>query len=208
MPTRYVVQPGDYLARIAAGAGFRDWSVIWNDPANAELKKLRKHPHILQPGDVVVIPDMSPKTAGKPTGQMHQFTVSQIPVRLRLKVSRQFRKPEKIDAALALPEPLEAVAADDQGVVTARLPAKLEDTTLELDAEPISVRIGFLAPITTPAGWRDRLNNLGYRAGTSEDPKDPKLKSAIEEFQCDQGLAVDGVCGSATQDKLVAIHGC
>ena len=32
--------------------------------------------------------------------------------------------------------------------------------------------------------------------------------SAIEEFQCDHGLVVDGKCGPATQAKLKQVHGC
>lgn len=32
--------------------------------------------------------------------------------------------------------------------------------------------------------------------------------SAVEEFQCDHGLVVDGECGPATQAKLKQVHGC
>jgi peptidoglycan hydrolase-like protein with peptidoglycan-binding domain len=54
-----------------------------------------------------------------------------------------------------------------------------------------------------------RLNNLGYRAGGGEAPaaNDPDFLSAVEEFQCDYALTVDGVCGPATQAKLKDIHG-
>jgi len=31
--------------------------------------------------------------------------------------------------------------------------------------------------------------------------------SAVEEFQCDNGLTVDGDCGPNTQAKLKEVHG-
>jgi peptidoglycan hydrolase-like protein with peptidoglycan-binding domain len=45
-------------------------------------------------------------------------------------------------------------------------------------------------------------------AGTSDDPKDPQFLSAVEQFQCDQKIAVDGDIGPATQATLKAAHGC
>jgi len=35
-----------------------------------------------------------------------------------------------------------------------------------------------------------------------------QFRSAVEEFQCDQGLTVDGICGPQTQAKLKQVHGC
>jgi peptidoglycan hydrolase-like protein with peptidoglycan-binding domain len=52
-----------------------------------------------------------------------------------------------------------------------------------------------------------RLNNLGYRAGDTTDANDSAFKSAVEEFQCDYALAVDGICGPNTQGKLKDVHG-
>jgi peptidoglycan hydrolase-like protein with peptidoglycan-binding domain len=34
------------------------------------------------------------------------------------------------------------------------------------------------------------------------------FRSAVEEFQCDHGLTVDGDCGAQTQAKLLSVHGC
>jgi len=82
-------------------------------------------------------------------------------------------------------------------------------TWIEVD---LTLGIGELDPIDTPSGQMHRLHNLGYEPGppvppvTDEDRR--RRRSAIEEFQCDQGLAVDGVCGPATQGRLLQVHGC
>ncbi len=71
----------------------------------------------------------------------------------------------------------------------------------------IPLKIGHLDPVDVQTGQIARLNNLGYFAGPL-DPLDEKLLlSAIEEFQCDKGLQVDGKCGLKTQAKLVEVHG-
>ena len=36
----------------------------------------------------------------------------------------------------------------------------------------------------------------------------PEFEMAVEEFQCDQGLKVDGICGPQTQAKLKKLYGC
>ncbi len=57
----------------------------------------------------------------------------------------------------------------------------------------------------TPSGQQARLDNLGYFAS---DGDDDAFKSAVEEFQCDNSLTVDGDCGPATQAKLKQVYGC
>jgi murein L,D-transpeptidase YcbB/YkuD len=52
------------------------------------------------------------------------------------------------------------------------------------------------------------LKILGYSAGDVNQPDPRALRSALEEFQCDNGLQVDGVCGPKTQPKLKRVHGC
>lgn len=40
------------------------------------------------------------------------------------------------------------------------------------------------------------------------DEAQEQFRSAVEEFQCDHGLTVDGICGPITQAKLKQVHGC
>lgn len=71
-----------------------------------------------------------------------------------------------------------------------------------------AIRLGEIAPVDTPEGQRIRLDNLGYIPveGPDDDAETPAAW-AIEEFQCEHGLTVDGVCGPATQSKLAEVHG-
>lgn len=52
------------------------------------------------------------------------------------------------------------------------------------------------------SGQSGRLTNLGYFSGDVNQPEPADFKSAVEEFQCDHGLAVDGICGPITQASL------
>ena len=56
----------------------------------------------------------------------------------------------------------------------------------------------------------ERLENLGYEPG-SLSPTGPDdaygFRMAVEEFQCDHGLVVDGVVGPKTLAMLAGVHG-
>src|ERR1700721_2282773 len=73
--TIYVVQQGDHLSGIAREPGFADYRTIWNHADNAQLRKDRENPHVLNPGDVIHIPEKESKSVSRPTGQMHRFIV-------------------------------------------------------------------------------------------------------------------------------------
>ena len=91
------------------------------------------------------------------------------------------------------------------GITAGDITLQGSGTTLHGVTIPFSV--GPLPPVSTILGQQARLNNLGYRAGTDADPSSRAFRSAVEEFQCDQGLGVDGRCGPQTQAKLASVHG-
>lgn len=72
-----------------------------------------------------------------------------------------------------------------------------------------SVKLEPLPDVSTPEGQRIRLDNLGYVPVFHDEPEQDGVPSAwaIEEFQCEHELAVDGDCGPNTQAKLVEVHG-
>lgn len=55
-PRQHVVGPGESLASIAAKYGIVNWEVVYAAPCNAELRRRRPHPRLIQPGDRVLIP--------------------------------------------------------------------------------------------------------------------------------------------------------
>ena len=55
MSINHIVRQGEHLSQIALNYGFRDYKIIWDHPDNAALKKLRKSPNVLMPGDTLRI---------------------------------------------------------------------------------------------------------------------------------------------------------
>lgn len=81
----YVVQDGECVASIAFEHGFF-WETVWNDPGNAELRRCRRTPFVLLPGDRVAIPQLRLKYESRPTDQRHQFVRKGVPVIVKVKV--------------------------------------------------------------------------------------------------------------------------
>jgi hypothetical protein len=60
----YVIRQGDYLALLAYKFGF-DADAVWNDPKNADLRKIRSDPNMLWPTDVPA-PSQPPPSSSVP----------------------------------------------------------------------------------------------------------------------------------------------
>jgi peptidoglycan hydrolase-like protein with peptidoglycan-binding domain len=216
MSTVHVVQQGEHLAAIARRYGFADYLKLWDLPENAGLKKIRQNPNILLPGDEVFIPDKSVRLVPARTGQVHQFKLHARPLKLRL-----ILKPSYGQALAGIACELDVAGkqfqleTDSEGRIAHDIPATakeasltIKDSKTPLNGIVIPLRVGHLDPVEERSGQISRLTNLGYRAGTVEGGEEDLFTAAVEEFQCDHGLAVDGKCGPRTQAKLVAVHGC
>lgn len=216
------VRQGQHLAGIAHDYGFSEFQPIWQHAQNADLRAKRKTPHILYPGDLVYIPDREERHEAGSTDKCHRFHLKARPLRLRLILERPFYKPfASVSGELQL-EQTRPVQTNSEGELDQRIDPSLIDTTLALkltvqgaggvtvpSTEGWSMRVGYLDPIDQPTGWLARLANLGYYRGPVADDANPDdVRSAVEEFQCDQSLVVDGVCGPVTQNKLKTVHGC
>ena len=203
------IRPGDHLSRVAAQRGFRSYQPLWDHPANLTLRKERGSPHILADGDLVAIPDLNLREVDRGTDARHRFVAELRPLVIRLHQLQWDGRPFD-------PKPTEALLDGKAGPFTAPAPGTTEvpvgpnvdRVTLKFPGREVAVRLGFLQPASTVAGVRERLNNLGYLAGDVDDPKRLEFRSAVEEFQCDQKLGVDGIVGPATRARLVKVHGC
>lgn len=211
MAKEHEVAPGDYLAQLAADHGFADPATIWNDSANAGLRQERDDPEILLPGDALTIPEPQVGTVSRPTGKMHVF-VGKTPPTLMLRLVLQDPRGTALadlGGTLQLDSaPGKAVTTDGSGKIETEIPVTTTRVIVTAGTRRWEAQVGHLDPVTEISGYRERLNNLGYRAGSATDPADPILQSAVEEFQCDNGLGVDGKCGPATQHTLKEVHGC
>ena len=214
MSGNYKVQQGDHLSSIAKAFGFSDYNTIWNDPNNADLKSLRVNPNVLYPGDSLYIPDKVPTQYPKPTDQVHQFVKNVPQLTLCLVLEDLYEKPiANATCQLQVGGTSSSVTTDGTGRIQQTIPADAHDATLIIQDPQtpfqgisIPIKIGNLDPVDQVSGQVARLNNLGYFPGDGTDAT--ALESAVEEFQCDNSLTVDGVCGAQTQATLKQVHGC
>jgi hypothetical protein len=216
MADNYTVQQGDHLSKVAKDNGFTDYTIIWDHPNNSDLKKLRQNPNILLPGDEIFIPDMEQKQESGATDKKHTFNVDKKTLKLRLVLEDIYEKPiAGAQCALLIDGQVFQLTTDGHGKLEQEIPLDAKDGVLTIRGdqtpfanEVIPIKIGHLDPVDELTGQIARLNNLGYFAGPVDGSDDDAFESAVEEFQCDHSLTVNGKCDAATQDKLKQVHGC
>jgi len=199
---------GDHIASIAADAGFLSWKTIWDDGKNAALKA-KRNPNVLYPGDMLEIPAKQKKEESIPTTEYSTFQTIGDPVQLKIVVLDWAGNPvvdTELDIQLDAGEKIKT-AGDGSATKKSVDPQGNKEGKLVVKGYSLALKLGHLDPVEEITGQVWRLNNLGYRAGNATDVEDPIFKSAVEEFQCDYALTVDGVCGPNTQGKLKDTHG-
>lgn len=207
-PASHTARSGDHVSRIAALYGFRSYEPVWSHPDNSSLRQQRQTPHIIAVEDVVRVPAMTNQEIKRGTGKRHRFTVRNHNLKVRFSFQGWGGKPlDKAPTEVRL-DGSSVEFRVENGKVEVPVSPLIDTCEVKWGDREVSARIGFLQPSDVVAGYRERLNNLGYDAGDSDDRTDLRLRSAVEEFQCDEGLTVDGKCGPATQARLVKVHGC
>lgn len=208
MSTDYIIKQGDHLSGVAEEFGFIDYRTIWNDPANADLKKRRKNPHVLFPGDRLVVPDKVVKKESRSTDQRHKFLLRKTPLKLRLILTDFDGLPlAHADCELRIEEKIYNLKTDANGRIEQEIPRSAKAGIFRVAEFGIEMplRIGHLDPVDERTGWLGRLSNLGYNPGDSDEEQ---LRWALEEFQCDYELPVTGILDNATKAKIEKVHGC
>ena len=207
-PGPHKVIQGDHIASIAADAGYLSWKTIWDDGKNAALKT-KRNPNVLYPGDILEIPVKQNKQESIPTTEYTTFQTIGDPVQLKIVVLDWAGNPvvdTELDIQLDGGEKIKT-AGDGSATKKGVDPQGNKEGKLVVKGYSLALKVGHLDPVEEITGQVWRLNNLGYRAGTATEPDDVIFRSAVEEFQCDYALAVDGICGPNTQGKLKDTHG-
>ena len=215
MAGNYTVKQGDHLSSVAKAFGFSDYHTIWDHPQNATLKHLRKNPNVLNPGDSLFIPDREKRQEARNTDQRHKFKKNVPDLKLRITLEDIYEKPiANAPCTLTLGGSSIQVTTDGTGKIEHEIAPDVHEATLLIedaqtpfDNSPLAIKIGNLDPIDTLTGQLARLENLGYYYGNIDNPVDADVESAVEEFQCDNNLTVDGICGPVTQATLKKVHG-
>jgi N-acetylmuramoyl-L-alanine amidase len=214
MPSHEVKQ-GEHVVRIAAEHGFRKFETIWDDPNNAALKQKRENPNVLFPGDVVFVPEKETREESAETAKLHRFKLRGEQLMLRLRVLDFDNEPlTNTPCELQVDGQVQQFETDDDGRIEQAIPRTAEEALLLFKSPLVPfdtatrIKIGHLDPIDEASGQAARLSNLGYFFSRDDGRDEERLDHAIQEFQCDHELEVNGVCGPETQAKLKEIHGC
>ena len=211
----HTVVQGEHLSRIAKHYGFSDYRTIWDHPQNAALKQKRGNPNVLFPGDRLHIPDRAVREESRPTDATHRFKVTGRRLVLRLVLEDMYEKPvANAPCQLFVEGEKQDLTTDGKGKIEVTIPPTAEQGLLlvksketAVDEIAIPVKIGHLDPVEEITGQKARLANLGYYVGAIDEAENADFRLAVEEFQCEHGLTVDGVCGPATRAKLKTAHG-
>jgi hypothetical protein len=211
----YTVKAGEHLSSIAKDFGFSNVNTIWEDPNNAGIRLKRENPNVLLAGDSLYIPDRQERAETKPGGG-HSFVVHRPTLKLRLVLEDSFEKPIAFaQCDLMLGADTFHVKSDANGQIEQDIRPDTRAGTLLIKVaktasygEAIPIKIGDLDPVDEVSGQAARLDNLGYFPGDGTAGSADQFSSAVEEFQCDNNLPVNGICDPATQSKLKEQHGC
>jgi hypothetical protein len=202
----YTVQQGDHLSGIAQSFGFDDYTVVWNDPGNADLKSRRADPHVLVPGDSLVIPELKVQPLGKPTGVTHTFTILQSPLKLRFKMLDFAGNPIVAESLTIAGTEL---ATDGTGLIEANVEKLDQVVQVQCGGSTFVLTVGAINPPddTSDAGYKARLYNLGFLWDPSVDDSDDEMVIALQDFQAQYQLPITGQLDDATKTQLAQTHG-
>ena len=211
MPKEHKVKQGDCISSISYEHGFFP-ETLWNDPANAQLKKIRKDPNILIPGDVVVIPDKRLKEIGASSSARHRFKKKGVPEKFRLKLLRDGKPRVSVAFRLDIDGALKIGQTNGCGMIETVIPPNAKKGLLIVteegqEDEEYELNLGYLDPITEISGVQMRLHNLEYYCGDMDGILNQATREAIVEFQRRNGLNPSGQLDEITLQKLEEIHG-
>jgi hypothetical protein len=206
----YIVRQGDYFTKLAHLRGFNA-ETVWNDPANEALKKKRASMDVLEPGDIVYVPDEPKPRLPIAGGVVNHYVarIPKVPVNVRLKVGGEILIDEPYVIRGVGPDPVRG-KTDKNGYVTARVKVHVREIEVELPnrKRTLRVRVGDMDPMNELSGLQKRLTHLGYylptKTGTENfDALDPQqILSALKAFQAARKLPATGKLDDATRKAL------
>lgn len=213
--SRHTVAEGEHLALIADRYGFSSVDPIVGHPDNAPLYRDRQ-PGVLATGEVLVIPEQSPATFTVASGATHTFCKKILRVNARLILQALGGRPEEgLRCSIACDGKRSEVTTGPDGLVEFPIAPSTNEATIKIGSAAdggkettLELAIGGIGPTSDADSAMLRLQNLGYyRPGFPEEDENER-RTAIEEFQLENGLKVTGALDKATCSQLEAIYGC
>jgi hypothetical protein len=209
----YTVQQGECGASIAFENGFFP-ATLWNFPENEELRKLRKNLYVLNPGDVIVIPDPRPRIEKCATDRIHRFRRLGVPDKLNLQFLLNGEPRAGIPWELKLDGTVFQGTTDSEGFVHQSLLPNVQEALLVLRPggdhpdEDYQIQLRQVNPVTEIAGQQARLRNLGLFDGEVDGETSPEFEEAVRSFQAANKIEPAGKVDGATAQALQKVFGC
>jgi hypothetical protein len=203
---RHTIQDGEGLSLLADRHGLAP-DTVWLHPENQALRALRVDGNTLHPGDVLFIPDKTPRAVDCRADATHRFVRHGVPAIFRIRLMRNGR-PRAAEACV-----LEAAGlrreerSGTDGVVCFPVPPDIAQAQLTVgDDPPRVVRFGTLHTVAADAGVQRRLANLGLYKGRCDGRPSSAQARAVAELQRRCGLPETGALDAATAAALDELH--
>jgi hypothetical protein len=214
MPSKHTVQQGESLYTIAKQHGFLNWRTIYDAPENEDLRNQRPNAQVLQPGDIIVIPDNNDAALGVPLNTRTVVAKRKSGLQpLRLHLNNADGKPvANQDYRLTFEGGELRGKTNGNGQVLEEIPVGVVNVRLEVGKTSHTLLVGFLNPLEDSsdggiAGVQGRLKNLGFYDGPVDGKANPQMDSAIRSFQSDNDLPETGEADEETVARLLEVHG-
>ncbi len=198
----HIVQKGENLARIAQQYGFKGWSKLWEAPDNEELRKKRRSPHVLRPGDQVVVPAPEIREIVRPTDQTHRIVVTEELVEFRVVLQDHNQQPfanEPYELRVVTPakDAPRQGTTDGAGKVVEQLSAAVQNVEIRLPEIGLAWRFLLSDFVDRPADEAEARR--GKQEAVAETVKATQLRLNALGFPCGEA---DGGMGTKTYDAL------
>lgn len=208
--SEYTVRQGDTTASIALEHGFL-WQTIWDHSNNQELRNRRDNHNVLNPGDVIFIPDRRERQESGATGQRHRFRRKGLPERLRLRLLDEDHQPRaNLAYTLEIDGNQFSGTTDSEGLIEQAISPDARRGRLlvgESREEEHELNLGHLDPVTETSGVQARLMNLNYYVGEIDGEMNDETRMAVREFQRRHDLEETGEMNDETRTRLEERHG-
>ncbi len=204
MTKQYTIRQGDCLNSISEKHGLF-WQTVWDAPGNKALKKLRKDPNILLPGDKLSIPKIREKIVDCASGTRHSFRKKGVPAKIKVQLVMEDEPMKNQPFSMIIDDQFWSEGTTDgDGYIETNVPpqVKMGKIIVGPPANRVSFGIDFgtLDPLDTEEGVLKRLSNMGYEV--ADEPR-----GAIEAFQDKEKLTVTGKIDQATRDRIKEVFG-
>jgi len=209
---RISIKQGQCIESIAFKYGFFP-ETVWEHPDNADLKKQRRNPNALKPGDVVVVPDLRLRSEKAVTEKRHRYRRRGVPSRFTLVLEEGGEPRANERYVLWIDGESREGMTDQNGALSEPISPSAQTGRLLIgegeDQEELLLNFGHVDPIDDLSGVQGRLKNLGLYEGPIDGEPSDETTAAIAAFQASVGLESDGKLDdeNRTRNALIEEHG-